>query len=445
MKARIIYNILAFIFCVAEAAHASTNVAVFTNMVRVPCGIASPSESETRQAFRDCLDGLQKNLTNDSLKALIVEDNLNQPAIIRAAMTEALKNFPTAKTLYISIPWENPPPEFPATLNAQSAKDRRSISMTAITGNVAVKFVHAPQLSEAHEPPDYAARRVTEVTPAVRELVRSLQLTGPVVSNALFTFPRDPEEVNLRKAAENIAMVGHTESHAERWTSLIGNETRANEIVLAVISGNLGEHDWSSPVLPRPIPGFGIPPPPRQVTPSRPPANRFAGVSKMFEFQENPRMQTYRNISDVGLRILKNADEIETYRLWNSAERYSHRLTEAPKGAPIDDHVIKAKGPLLKPSVKETLQEIMFHEPQRPRFAGCGFDPGIAFRMTTAEGSINALVCFDCVEVRWTVRNPSDVILTQGSIHPDLATMSRLRQIGLIAFPDFKQLSRADE
>ncbi len=402
-----------------------TIVAVFSNAVAVACGIDSASDDQVHRAVRDCFEGLRAKTGRREIRRVIVEDNLGRKDLVAADLAGMIND-----PIYIAIDWTNPPPPFPADKIANAARGRRGISMAAITGGVEIKAMPAPFFKTfGPEPTQPKAREeaTAAYVPAARDFIKTFEPRGPATANVLFLIPPSGGS-GLRQQAlftagkdRFVYMTSSFEAAPTHYTTSFGGNSRVDEPILLLLSGafNWLEEDNSlARREPRPMP--------------------MAPLQELLPFHEHPLTRTYQALGDTGLQILTKAKQVETFRLWLVEERHSRDLSRAEQ---IDGQAIRYKGPKPDAKIKNQLADMILQEiPHMQLLTMCIYDPGVAFRLSASEGSITMLVCFNCADLSWTVRDPSGKTLTGGSLRPDDATMNQLRKIGLKAFPTFKQL-----
>jgi hypothetical protein len=397
----------------------TTTFEVYTNAIVVPCGTNAVTDDQARDAVAKCFDGLQRKLGSRRVQTIFVEDNLNRAELIASEVSRLGPN-----AVYISIDWFIPPAAFSGSKSIKTSEHRRGINMVAITGDVGVQVARAPFLRGRQDPQDSQKleRAREQAMPAANAFIQSLNIQAPPRANLCYRFPSTIGSLSRHHAfneaaKHHLTLVNSWEvATPRRFKTFLNGEVRDDEPILLILTGAFETAARSISEV----------------------YTALAPLSGAIVFHENQLEGTYASLGPIGLKVLTNAKRVETFRLWLLSER-DHR--DVPGAKKINNFPIRQTGPFLNSAVKDELVNFLMREIPSMRFSkACIYDPGIAFRMTSPEGSISALVCFGCSDLSWTVHDRAEKVVAGGSVDPDDEMMRRLRVIGLKAFPGFREL-----
>jgi hypothetical protein len=401
----------------------AADLQTFGSSVSVDCGLKPASDEQVRGAIAECYSGLRQQLDGRTVQLLLVQDNLDRKDLL---FDEVAKLDPNAVCL--SIDWANPPVSFPVERMKSATEKTRGIRMVAISGTVEVKALSAPFLANVREQTaTNFEEAVNAEIPGARELLQSLGLRGIPAANHMIIFPAitDMYRVNaFEKVASEIATVNfNMMSGPLSYVTSMDRRRQTNVPLLLTITGNLPSGKMEDYRIGGP-----------QLD-----SRAFEQLGNLIAWRQNPFGATYRSLGEEGLSILYHARTVETFRLW----MLDDRRTSKRNGQPFEEQFIRTKGPPL--NVQGELRDLLLQAaPEESVGTMCIYDPGLAFRISSSEGSINMVICFTCSDLRWTVRDRAGKAVASGGFRPSHDQMKMLRKIGLRAFPNFKELRERD-
>jgi hypothetical protein len=351
------------------------------------------------------------------LKAILANDNLNQPHVIADEIRKLAGDVPHA---IVSATWQNPP-SFPPAQLAAHARTNRGMQMLFIAGDVEAHVMAAPFLTANSAQPD---GHEPNMEAAASELMRKYKLSGPQTRNLLFGLPRAPfldDRLRAlgRDSASVIMPVGElSPAHTRSYVATVNGSARTNEPIAILLTGLFDREELfsnaSTDIATAGVyaPGF------------------------LVRFGENRLVSTFDSIGELGIKILEEAREAEIFRLWSMFETAPANATQ------LDDYRIKKVGAKGGPDVARTLAD----EILAPGGGGSGgmtaclLDPGLAFRVSTADGAVSAVVCFNCGQIHFVVRDRDGKEVHRGMRYIEVESKTRLAKAGLKGLPGDRAL-----
>lgn len=307
----------------------------------------------------------------------------------------------------LSVEWRNPN-FFPA----ERLKDvSRGIYMAAVTGDLEVEFLHADFLTSQDEDESVAdgAKAVSGFLP---EVAKRFSLQEPKSGNVLVAVP--PNHVSSARAMALTKAAGFPAklvvAGGSAWSATVATSAngvwKTNVPLGILLKGKFPESG------PKDIETF----------------------SMAMQFGENRYTEQYEAIGEVGVRVLENAKMAEVFRLASGLDRTTGSLPL------VEEYRIQKEG--TPAEVAQVVADVLLEDALQESSKICGFNPGLAFRMATTEGSLAAMVCFNCEMIRWVARDAKGEKLSNGVREISHAKTRRLAGAGLMGLPGDEALGR---
>jgi hypothetical protein len=136
------------------------------------------------------------------------------------------------------------------------------------------------------------------------------------------------------------------------------------------------------------------------------------------------------------LAALKGATKVEAFRIEPRAAKDGEK--------DIGGFPIKATGAEQKEPFAKKIAAVLTDEKTLFGQQARCFLPGVAFRLSNGDGSLDVLICFGCKNLKLIARDAKGAIVKQasGAFGPDIAPLLALARE---AFPDDKDLKEIKE
>jgi hypothetical protein len=144
-----------------------------------------------------------------------------------------------------------------------------------------------------------------------------------------------------------------------------------------------------------------------------------------------------RNVfSDRGIAIVKGADRAEAYRIRDGRG-------EGPFGS-IEGYPITAVGKGADPALARRFVEPLLDGSRYFASPDCFINPGVAYRLRAAEGSVSLVVCYECDNIDVYVRDEHGRLTHRGGafLYDPLGGPKGLVRIAKEAFPDDGEIQK---
>lgn len=372
----------------------------------VDVGPGEVKEETGRQLARVVFARLQSLLEDRPIKALVVNENLNLPRVIAEEAKSLAGNVPVA---VISAEWRNPK-YYPAERLQEVS---RGIYMAAVTGDLQVEFLHADFLAGNGDGEETMADGELAISKVAPEVAKLFGLKPPKNGNVLIAVPAThlsaPRRLALARAADFPArlIVANDPIRKATIVTTINGIAKTNAPLGVLLKGDFNDGE------PRDTEAF----------------------SKAAQFVGNPFLANFNDLGDAGVRILEHAKDVEIFRLVSRLDRNAAGLGE------IEGYKILKPG--ARAPVGKTLADAFLSAyALATSITGCGFDPGVAFRVKNHEGAVTALLCLNCNKLGWIARNAKGEKIAEGSRDVSRDSAIRLALAALEGLPGDPALSR---
>jgi hypothetical protein len=405
---------------------------------------------------------LQNSLGTNSPKALLVCDNLNQPAAIAGALTTVSGNIPWAgvsHTFNMGLP-------FDASLIARLAHDKRGISLLALAGNVDVQLELIPNLdpepfSLGENPQEEMQRRPKLVreqfTRRIEPVLARFNFPQSLLDHLLFlmepganwasSFITDELENRLGGKAQVEPVIGASGgSYTGDGVTYVDGRVFSNAIALVRLSGNL-------PLPPDYMHTVALAASRLSNAPSindlhglhaREPARIACGeVTKLvrqlaFSFGPHPMEKVAQFFGEQWIHFLMEADKVDVFRV--AANDLDAPDIIGPKN-PEGYKLLNVGRTLDGESARSLAKALLGPQSHFMSLNGCGFDPGIIFQLWRGKEYARLVVCFHCNEATLAFYDADgNVVHRNHGFH--FTGHSTLAELARKALPDDRTLDK---
>lgn len=356
----------------------------------------SPDSTQVAEVFEGAWRELTQQLGTNQPKGFLACDNLNVPDLIQREIRRRSPGVPLAG---VSHRWRLDLPLEPSQ-SAEVARERRGFSLAAICGGVEVQFVPVQGTGDSSltrpNASDWNQMRMDvgrQLAPQLETLCDRLELRGTNVEHAVFSFsagegmvPMIFNDVLASRLRERSTPVLAVESLGRLWRGGGGvysdGSLLSNAIVVLRLSGHLPlEFDSSSVLLRRP--------------PTRRLANEVSGPISLVlsAFGPNPLEEVVEQFGGRIIRILKEADRVDSYRI-----RSNNPDDLSRPGRPnIAGHEIIRSGKTQPKGFATKLGAALLNERNGFGVAKmCIWSPGVVFKAWRGKESVTVMICFEC-------------------------------------------------
>ena len=143
--------------------------------------------------------------------------------------------------------------------------------------------------------------------------------------------------------------------------------------------------------------------------------------------------------SDRGIAIVRSADRVEAYRIRDGQR-------EGPLGS-IEGYPITAVGKGLDAATARQFVEPLLDGSRYFASLDCFINPGVAYRLQAAEGSVSLVICYECDHIEVIVRDEHGRLTHRGGafLYDPLGGPKGLVRIAKEAFPDDGMIQKLDD